>query len=53
MPQMAPLWWEILFTMFIVSFLFMNIIIYFNKVFAQSDNLKDQKINAEEFKWKW
>nr|YP_009485341.1 ATP synthase F0 subunit 8 [Dinorhynchus dybowskyi]AVA07530.1 ATP synthase F0 subunit 8 [Dinorhynchus dybowskyi] len=28
---MAPLWWEMLFMMFIMSFLMFNIMIYYNK----------------------
>nr|QWX95546.1 ATP synthase subunit 8 [Acidomeria sordida] len=53
MPQMAPLWWETLFILFISSFMIMNTIIYYNKVMTPkqiSDNMKP-KIN--QFKWKW
>nr|QWX95527.1 ATP synthase subunit 8 [Molipteryx lunata] len=52
MPQMAPLWWEILFIMFIMSFLFMNTIIYFNKI-PNKKNTENESININNLKWKW
>nr|UPL65627.1 ATPase subunit 8 [Gralliclava horrens] len=52
MPQMAPLWWEILFILFIMSFMIMNTIIYYNKTPTPlQKHLKSMKIN--QFKWKW
>nr|YP_010570560.1 ATP synthase F0 subunit 8 [Palomena angulosa]UZG89985.1 ATP synthase F0 subunit 8 [Palomena angulosa] len=52
MPQMAPLWWEILFLMFIVMYISASIIIYFsfNKSLKSSIN-KNNMINQS--KWLW
>nr|UPL65717.1 ATPase subunit 8 [Enoplops sibiricus] len=52
MPQMSPLWWEVLFFMFIMSFMFMNMIMYFNKkIEPKKMTSMEPKIN--QFKWKW
>nr|YP_010310377.1 ATP synthase F0 subunit 8 [Camptopus lateralis]UMY75912.1 ATP synthase F0 subunit 8 [Camptopus lateralis] len=52
MPQMSPLWWEILFILFILSFIMMNTIIYYNKniKLIKTDN---NKLVNKELKWKW
>nr|DAZ87576.1 TPA_asm: ATP synthase F0 subunit 8 [Stiretrus anchorago] len=52
MPQMSPLWWEILFMIFIISYLLFNILIYFNKknLLIIKDN-KFKKIN--NLNWMW
>nr|QWX95523.1 ATP synthase subunit 8 [Pephricus paradoxus] len=51
MPQMAPLWWELLFIMFILSFMLMNTIMYYNKMNLPKKLLLVKMIN--QFKWKW
>nr|YP_010311869.1 ATP synthase F0 subunit 8 [Grypocephalus pallipectus]UNA71177.1 ATP synthase F0 subunit 8 [Grypocephalus pallipectus]UPL65769.1 ATPase subunit 8 [Grypocephalus pallipectus] len=52
MPQMAPLWWETLFILFLMTFIFMNMIMYYNKMNNPKMNeVKNIKIN--QFKWKW
>nr|QWX95506.1 ATP synthase subunit 8 [Holhymenia tibialis] len=52
MPQMAPLWWELLFIMFIIMFMIMNAIIYHNKsLMPKSSKSLDKEI--VQFKWKW
>nr|QWX95517.1 ATP synthase subunit 8 [Zicca taeniola] len=51
MPQMAPLWWETLFLLFIIMFMFMNMIIYYNKTVAPKYNKKHNQ--KYQFKWKW
>nr|YP_009750098.1 ATP synthase F0 subunit 8 [Enoplops potanini]QIJ46457.1 ATP synthase F0 subunit 8 [Enoplops potanini] len=52
MPQMSPMYWEILFMVFIFSFLMMNTIIFFNMKMYPSQSLsKIFKVN--QFKWKW
>nr|YP_009654670.1 ATP synthase F0 subunit 8 [Hoplistodera incisa]QCI09199.1 ATP synthase F0 subunit 8 [Hoplistodera incisa] len=52
MPQMAPLWWEILFIIFFMTFLIINIMVYFsmNKSMKikTSDNKKSNQLN-----WTW
>nr|YP_009694497.1 ATP synthase F0 subunit 8 [Eurydema liturifera]QEI26482.1 ATP synthase F0 subunit 8 [Eurydema liturifera] len=50
MPQMAPLWWEILFITFMVTFMTFNIMIYFNS--GKSIN-KNIKINKKSFQSNW
>nr|AWN56302.1 ATP synthase F0 subunit 8 [Neomegalotomus parvus] len=51
MPQMAPLWWELLFIMFIIMFMLMNMIIYYNKNITI--NNKKNCINYKNYNWKW
>nr|UPL65653.1 ATPase subunit 8 [Petillopsis calcar] len=53
MPQMSPLWWELLFIWFLTSFLFMNMIMYFNKSYSPLKKLKSNNSMINEFKWKW
>ncbi|YP_003208157.1 ATP synthase F0 subunit 8 (mitochondrion) [Halyomorpha halys] len=52
MPQMSPLWWEILFIYFIMSYFMFNIFIYFsiNKPLSFKMN-KNKKI--EQMNWSW
>nr|YP_010022276.1 ATP synthase F0 subunit 8 [Pentatoma semiannulata]QOL12466.1 ATP synthase F0 subunit 8 [Pentatoma semiannulata] len=52
MPQMAPLWWEILFLMFLITFLAINILIYFinNKNINMNVN---KNIKMNQFNWTW
>nr|YP_010692668.1 ATP synthase F0 subunit 8 [Homoeocerus bipunctatus]WBV80556.1 ATP synthase F0 subunit 8 [Homoeocerus bipunctatus] len=52
MPQMSPLWWEMLFMFFIISFIIMMMIMFFNSnSLNQKYNKKLIKIN--QLKWKW
>nr|UPL65743.1 ATPase subunit 8 [Notobitus elongatus] len=53
MPQMAPLWWEILFIMFITMFMMTNMIIYYNKNMKPNLNIKNKNYSINQFKWKW
>nr|YP_011031445.1 ATP synthase F0 subunit 8 [Eocanthecona concinna]WRB04595.1 ATP synthase F0 subunit 8 [Eocanthecona concinna] len=53
MPQMSPLWWEILFMIFFLIFIIFNIVIYFNQesklTFKPFLNIKtDNNLN-----WTW
>nr|YP_010994960.1 ATP synthase F0 subunit 8 [Cletus schmidti]WOZ13968.1 ATP synthase F0 subunit 8 [Cletus schmidti] len=52
MPQMSPLWWEILFLVFIMSFMLMNMIIFYNKKMTPSQK-SIEMIKVNQFKWKW
>nr|UEP16622.1 ATP synthase F0 subunit 8 [Megalotomus costalis] len=52
MPQMAPMWWDILYIIFIILFLLINMIIYFNKNLKINYKMIN-KLNNEEIKWKW
>nr|YP_009472976.1 ATP synthase F0 subunit 8 [Notopteryx soror]AST10206.1 ATP synthase F0 subunit 8 [Notopteryx soror] len=53
MPQMAPLWWETLFILFIVKFLLMNTIMYFNKPYTPKSSSMQKSMSSNEFKWEW
>nr|YP_010374269.1 ATP synthase F0 subunit 8 [Deroploa parva]QVD38891.1 ATP synthase F0 subunit 8 [Deroploa parva] len=52
MPQMAPMWWEILFVCFILSFLMVNVIIYFNMNMKINMN-KNMKKSFTNMNWMW
>nr|QGU83696.1 ATP synthase F0 subunit 8 [Eysarcoris aeneus] len=52
MPQMSPLWWEILFMMFILSYILMNIMIYFTPQMKQ-DNKNNKMYFINQSNWKW
>nr|YP_010315908.1 ATP synthase F0 subunit 8 [Leptocorisa lepida]UNA68814.1 ATP synthase F0 subunit 8 [Leptocorisa lepida] len=52
MPQMAPIWWEMLFLMFLMMFMLMNSIIYFNKTMTMM-KMKKESIKIKQIKWKW
>nr|UBI44030.1 ATP synthase F0 subunit 8 [Eysarcoris annamita] len=52
MPQMSPLWWEILFMMFIISYILMNIMLYF--MIQMKYNIKNNKMYfINQSNWKW
>nr|YP_010310364.1 ATP synthase F0 subunit 8 [Daclera levana]UMY75899.1 ATP synthase F0 subunit 8 [Daclera levana] len=52
MPQMASLWWELLFMFFIITFMLMNTIIYYNKLLKFNKKINNKFIKME-FNWKW
>nr|YP_009915356.1 ATP synthase F0 subunit 8 [Palomena viridissima]QLF99776.1 ATP synthase F0 subunit 8 [Palomena viridissima] len=52
MPQMAPLWWEILFLMFIMMYMFTSIIIYFSFNKSSTSSANKNKI-ISQLKWSW
>nr|UPL65756.1 ATPase subunit 8 [Physomerus sp.] len=52
MPQMSPLSWEILFTIFLMSFIIMNMIMYHNKMMIPKQ-LKIKVCVINQLKWKW
>nr|AVJ52282.1 ATP synthase F0 subunit 8 [Lamprocoris roylii] len=52
MPQMAPLYWEILFIMFIISMIMMMIIIFHSK-FNQITVNTNMKPLVNQVNWKW
>uniref|UniRef100_A0AAU7YT69 ATP synthase F0 subunit 8 n=1 Tax=Rhopalus latus TaxID=238591 RepID=A0AAU7YT69_9HEMI len=51
MPQMSPLWWEVLYIIFIMMFMVMIIIMYYNKNFKLSSSIYNKKINQSNWKW--
>nr|QWX95535.1 ATP synthase subunit 8 [Paralycambes pronotalis] len=52
MPQMAPLWWELLFVMFIWLFMMISMIIYFNKM-NNPEVMGSKSIETNQKNWKW
>nr|YP_010714131.1 ATP synthase F0 subunit 8 [Menida lata]WDD39694.1 ATP synthase F0 subunit 8 [Menida lata] len=52
MPQMAPLWWEILFILFLFLFMIMNIMVYFTKK-NSFKIMSNNKKNMIQFNWTW
>nr|AVJ52298.1 ATP synthase F0 subunit 8 [Stethaulax marmoratus] len=52
MPQMAPLYWEILFLMFVISLIMMSVIIYHFPKINKTSSLED-KTNIIQINWKW
>nr|QZI85941.1 ATP synthase F0 subunit 8 [Eocanthecona furcellata] len=52
MPQMAPLWWEILFIVFIMTFLTFSIMIYFNKKNSTMSKTLSSK-SIKNLNWMW
>nr|QWX95538.1 ATP synthase subunit 8 [Plaxiscelis pagana] len=53
MPQMAPLWWEVLFIIFMLTFIFMNMLIYFYKLTTPKKLMDTDKMETTQLKWKW
>nr|AVJ52288.1 ATP synthase F0 subunit 8 [Odontotarsus robustus] len=52
MPQMAPLYWELLFFLFIMSMIIMSTIIYHvPKISKISGSTEQRSIN--QINWKW
>nr|AVJ52289.1 ATP synthase F0 subunit 8 [Orsilochides guttata] len=52
MPQMAPLYWETLFIMFILSLILMSIIIY-HMTSSKMISTTSQKMMTKQINWKW
>nr|YP_010147355.1 ATP synthase F0 subunit 8 [Plautia crossota]QQP22166.1 ATP synthase F0 subunit 8 [Plautia crossota] len=49
---MAPLWWEILFIMFIMSYITMSIMTYFSFKVNIKGNMKN-KNQMKQLNWLW
>nr|YP_010222592.1 ATP synthase F0 subunit 8 [Neojurtina typica]UCC46055.1 ATP synthase F0 subunit 8 [Neojurtina typica] len=52
MPQMSPMWWEILFLVFTLSFILINIFIYHYKQ-EQIKYKSSSKLNMSQYNWMW
>nr|YP_009694523.1 ATP synthase F0 subunit 8 [Eurydema qinlingensis]QEI26508.1 ATP synthase F0 subunit 8 [Eurydema qinlingensis] len=52
MPQMSPLWWDLLFILFFMIYMLFNIIIYFN---YKKNMIKNHSImnKSMHFNWLW
>nr|AZL35831.1 ATP synthase F0 subunit 8 [Cosmoscarta bispecularis]QHR79671.1 ATP synthase F0 subunit 8 [Cosmoscarta dorsimacula] len=51
MPQMAPMWWTMLFLMFNSMFLLSNMLMYF--IFNLNNKMKANKMLMNQMNWKW
>nr|YP_010463308.1 ATP synthase F0 subunit 8 [Pirkimerus japonicus]UUJ37832.1 ATP synthase F0 subunit 8 [Pirkimerus japonicus] len=51
MPQMSPMLWETLYLIFILSFMIMNTIMYFN--FSKKMDMKVMMKLKNMLIWKW
>nr|YP_010528178.1 ATP synthase F0 subunit 8 [Aelia fieberi]UXW64332.1 ATP synthase F0 subunit 8 [Aelia fieberi] len=49
---MAPLWWELLFMMFFITYILVNTLIYFSIMKPLNKNMSDKKI-SDQIKWSW
>nr|AXS65693.1 ATP synthase F0 subunit 8 [Coleoptera sp. 3 KM-2017] len=52
MPQMAPLWWELLFIMFIMTYIIMSMMIYHTPNMNLSHETKTNQMSLNMI-WKW
>nr|DAZ87589.1 TPA_asm: ATP synthase F0 subunit 8 [Euschistus heros] len=52
MPQMSPLWWEMLFIIFILTYLVMTTLVYFI-ISPRVKISSNKKIKSSEMKWLW
>nr|AVJ52299.1 ATP synthase F0 subunit 8 [Symphylus caribbeanus] len=52
MPQMAPLYWEVLFIMFVISLVLMSVIIYHSPKISSVSEMKST-MDINQINWKW
>nr|AVJ52285.1 ATP synthase F0 subunit 8 [Odontoscelis fuliginosa] len=52
MPQMAPLYWEVLYFIFIMSMMAMAVIIYHQPKITNITKMTDLK-DTNQMNWKW
>nr|AKI32214.1 ATP synthase F0 subunit 8 [Lethocerus indicus] len=52
MPQMSPMWWSMLFIMFITAFMVMCTMTYF-MVFYTKSKTTHKKMQKTSMNWKW
>nr|YP_009731645.1 ATP synthase F0 subunit 8 [Neoplerochila paliatseasi]QHR79419.1 ATP synthase F0 subunit 8 [Neoplerochila paliatseasi] len=51
MPQMAPMWWSLMYMFTLTTLYLMMIMVFFNK--NQKESMKSNKINFKNNNWKW
>nr|AIA77381.1 ATP synthase F0 subunit 8 [Kleidocerys resedae resedae] len=51
MPQMAPMWWEILFILFMMNMIMTSIMIHWMNLKNKNYNTKTNKMSM--YMWKW
>nr|QOL00793.1 ATP synthase F0 subunit 8 [Xenogryllus marmoratus] len=52
MPQMAPMWWEMLFLFFLSTFFLLTTLIYFSTMKKTPNKMKYNYIK-KELNWSW
>nr|QWX95516.1 ATP synthase subunit 8 [Thasus sp. CMF 0292] len=52
MPQMAPLTWELMYVMFLMLFIMMNIMMFYTGLILPKPSSINQ-INTNQMIWKW
>nr|WHM51592.1 ATP synthase F0 subunit 8 [Rhinotermes marginalis] len=52
MPQMMPMEWMILYSLFLMSFLMFNIMNYYTVTMTKGSHIK-KSINQARLNWKW
>nr|YP_009643496.1 ATP synthase F0 subunit 8 [Dindymus rubiginosus]APO08939.1 ATP synthase F0 subunit 8 [Dindymus rubiginosus] len=51
MPQMAPLWWEMIYMTITSMLILMSILIYHNNMMNPTKTYKNKKYNFLTWKW--
>nr|YP_008815286.1 ATP synthase F0 subunit 8 [Oncocephalus breviscutum]AGO28003.1 ATP synthase F0 subunit 8 [Oncocephalus breviscutum] len=51
MPQMAPIWWMLLFITFIMSLMMIHTLMFY--IFEKSPNQNEIKQTIKNINWKW
>nr|UBQ33985.1 ATP synthase F0 subunit 8 [Cysteochila lineata] len=51
MPQMAPMWWSLMYLLSLTTVFLMVVMMFFNK--NQKSNTMKSKINIKSINWKW
>nr|AKE36793.1 ATP synthase F0 subunit 8 [Rubiconia intermedia] len=52
MPQMAPMWWEIMFIIFSMIYICMSTMIYFSTNKLTTNQLKNKSL-TNQYNWEW
>nr|UPL65988.1 ATPase subunit 8 [Isometopus sp.] len=52
MPQMAPMWWTMLFMSFIIMFMLYNTLMYFYNIY-ETKTKTTTKSSTKNMNWKW
>nr|QDI93755.1 ATP synthase F0 subunit 8 [Rubellomiris bispinosus] len=53
MPQMAPIWWFTLFSLFILTYYSLMMFMYFYKNYQLNKKTIQKNMNIKNIDWKW
>nr|QDI93352.1 ATP synthase F0 subunit 8 [Rubeospineus bicorniger] len=53
MPQMAPIWWFTLFSMFILTYFMFMMFLYFYKIYQLNMKINHKNMIIKNINWKW